>query len=233
MEEPLDNPIWHALTGPQAGFGRQIGDAARFARDVAPFFAITAPTAAAYADLARLIGDASEARLFRPLGEAVPPGWSETFAKEIVQMVCAAPPGAADAALDPVLAGAIETLGPADGDAMMALAAVTHPGPFGPRTAELGRFVGIRAGGALVAMAGERLRLPGHVELSAICTHPTQRGRGLARGLVCRLAGAALARGETPFLHVFPDNAAAAGLYQRLGFVARRRLLVRWLVPAA
>lgn len=229
MDDPLDNPIWHALTGPQAGFGRRIGDAARFARDVAPFFAITAPTAAAYADLARLIDDASEARLFRPVGEAVPPGWSETFAKEIVQMVCAAPPGPADAALHQ----AIEPLGPADRDAMIALAAVTHPGPFGPRTAELGRFVGIRAGGALAAMAGERLRLPGHVELSAICTHPAQRGRGLARALVCHLARAAFARGETPFLHVFPDNAAAAGLYHALGFAACRRLLVRWLVPAA
>src|SRR5262249_46923262 len=99
--------------------------------------------------------------------------------------------------------------------------------------AELGRFVGIFAHGTLAAMAGERMRLPGFVELSAICTHPAQRGRGLARTLVCALAAAALARGEGPFLHVFPDTAAASGLYRRRGFVERGCLLVRWLVPGS
>jgi ribosomal protein S18 acetylase RimI-like enzyme len=217
----LDNPIWHALTGPQAFFGTRRDHAARFAPDVAPFFAIDATSPAAYGDLAALIDEASEARLFRPSGEPVPPGWSATFEKEIVQMVCAGAPSMIEAPL-------VE-LGPNDAD-MSALAAVTHPGPFAARTATLGRFAGIRVGGALIAMAGERLRLPAHVELSAICTHPDHRGRGHARALVAHLCVAALARGETPFLHVFPDNPAAL-LYRALGFVERRRLLVRWLVP--
>ena len=216
----LDNPLWHALAGPQAGFSMRLGHAARFDPDVAPFFAIDAPSPAAYADLARLIGEAQEARLFRPPGEAVPPGWSATFEKEIVQMVCAGPPrGGAER---------VDDLGPADRAEMMALAAVTHPGPFAPRTPDLGRFVGVRVGGALVAMAGERLRLPGFVELSAICTHPGHRGHGHARALVCHLAAAALASDETPFLHVFPDNPAAAP-YRSIGFAERGRLLVRWL----
>ena len=47
---------------------------------------------------------------------------------------------------------------------MLALVAATAPGPFGRRTPLLGRYLGIRDGGRLVAMAGERLRVPGHVE---------------------------------------------------------------------
>jgi GNAT superfamily N-acetyltransferase len=229
MDAALDNPIWHALTGPQARHGRRIGDAACFARDAAPFSAIAAPHARAWDDLAPLIGDAPEVRLFRPLGEAVPPGWRATFEREIVQMVCETLPAPRRGAPD----SRIVPLGHADIPAMLDLAAATHPGPFGPRSAELGRFVGVTADGGLAAMAGERLLLPGLVELSAICTRPAARGRGLARSLVRALAAAALARGETPFLHVFPDNAPAVGLYCGLGFVERRRLLVRWLAPAS
>jgi ribosomal protein S18 acetylase RimI-like enzyme len=229
MDELLDNPIWHALTGPQASHGRRIGDAACFARDVAPFSAIAMPHAGAYDDLARVIGDAPEARLFRPSGEAVPRGWRVSSEREILQMVCSALLTARAGARNP----RIVPLGEADIPAMLELAAATHPGPFASRTPELGRFIGVYANGDLSAMAGERLRLPGLVELSAICTRPAARGRGLARALVHSLAAAALARGETPFLHVFPDNAPAVGLYRALGFAERRRLLVRWLVPAS
>jgi ribosomal protein S18 acetylase RimI-like enzyme len=217
MDEALENPIWHALTGPQASHGRRSGDAACFARDVAPFAAIAGPHVRAYDDLARLIGDAPEARLFRPLGEAVPEGWRATSEREIVQMVCEALPAPRRGAPHPC----IMPLGDADIPAMLDLAAVTHPGPFASRTLELGRFVGVAANGSLAAMAGERLRLPGLVELSAICTRPAARGRGLARAVVRALAAAALARGETPFLHVFPDNVPAVGLYRALGFAAR------------
>jgi len=114
---------------------------------------------------------------------------------------------------------------------MQALADVAKPGPFSTRTPKLGRYVGVRdASGRLLAMAGERLRLLGHVELSGICVHPDARGQGLGAALTLYLARAALARGEVPFLHVFPDNPAAA-LYTRLGFRLRTKLWVLWHRP--
>jgi ribosomal protein S18 acetylase RimI-like enzyme len=119
------------------------------------------------------------------------------------------------------------TLGEDDTQDMLDLAEIAKPGPFGPRTCWLGRYIGFRDGGRLVAMGGERFRLPGFVELSAISVHPDAGGRGLGSAITLTLAHQALARGETPFLHVFPDNPAAA-LYQRLGFRERARLWVIW-----
>jgi predicted GNAT family acetyltransferase len=112
----------------------------------------------------------------------------------------------------------------ADVPAMLDLVALTRPGPFAARTFALGRYVGVFRGDVLVAMAGERMRLDGFVEISAVCTHPGHRGHGLAAGLIAELSRAALARSETPFLHAFADNMTALALYRRLGFVMRATL---------
>ncbi len=77
-------------------------------------------------------------------------------------------------------------------------------------------------------MAGERLRLPGHVELSAICVHPDAQGRGHGATLTRALMRLASEGGEVPFLHMRPDNAAAVGLYRKLGFEVPRELMVLW-----
>ena len=115
---------------------------------------------------------------------------------------------------------------------MLALVKTTNPGPFASRTCELGVYVGIRdpRDGQLIAMGGERFRLESHVELSAIAVHPAARGRGLGATITAHLARAAIARGEVPFLHVFPDN-PALGLYRRLGFSKRATLWVLWRRP--
>ena len=108
------------------------------------------------------------------------------------------------------------TLGAEDAAEMLALATLTKPGPFALRTPELGRYIGVREEGVLVAMAGERLRLDGYTEVSAVCTRPTHRGRGHARGLVWQLVQEIAARDETPFLHVRADNPGAIRLYASL-----------------
>jgi predicted GNAT family acetyltransferase len=113
----------------------------------------------------------------------------------------------------------------------MDLVAAAKPGPFGPRTPLLGRYLGIWDGGRLVAMAGERLRVPGHVELSAICVRPEARGKGYAAALTGRLMRLAFEGGEVPFLHVRPDNVGAIALYKRLGFETHRELVVLWRRP--
>ena len=93
-----------------------------------------------------------------------------------------------------------------------------QPGPFRKRTIELGRYLGIRRDGRLVAMAGERFRLPGWTEVSAVCTDPDFRGAGLGARLTLAVAAGILERGELPFLHAAADNDAAIRLYERLGF---------------
>ena len=115
---------------------------------------------------------------------------------------------------------------------MLALASVTQPGPFGPRTIELGDYIGIRRRGALVAMAGERMRLDRFTEISAVCVEPTYRGHGLAVDLVRSLVSSIAARSEIPFLHVFSSNLAAIALYRKLGFALRRRMHLAVLAPA-
>lgn len=115
----------------------------------------------------------------------------------------------------------------ADVPQMLDLVAQTQPGPFWPRTLELGTYLGIRDGGALVAMAGERLRPPGWTEISAVCTAPEARGRGHAARLVSALVARILTRNERPFLHVAETNTGAIALYERLGFASRKRVTFR------
>jgi ribosomal protein S18 acetylase RimI-like enzyme len=219
----LDNPVWHALTGPHRMHALGRGAARHYPRDMAPFSAIAEPSATAYADLAADLPSHAEARLFRPTVEPLPDGWEELDRFAMLQMAAGGVSRAPSAALS--------TLSMADVPAMLDLVAATKPGPFGPRTPLLGRYLGVWRGDRLVAMAGERLRVPGHVELSAICVHPEARGRGYATALTLHLMRRAFDRGEVPFLHVRPDNVGAVALYRRLGFATRRELVVLWRRP--
>ena len=112
----------------------------------------------------------------------------------------------------------------ADVPQMLDLVALTRPGPFGRRTIEMGHYIGVFDGGRLIAMTGERLRLDGFGEVSAVCTHPDYQGRGIAKALVSVIGSEIVARGEVPFLQAYTSNAAAIATYRRLGFVPRRDL---------
>lgn len=227
MDSALDNPVWHALTGPQAALALGRGGARHYPRDMAPFAAIIEPSAAAYSDLAADLPAGLEARLFRPAGEPTPVGWETISARPILQMV-------ADAIPKPDALGAgpaVRALGTDDIADALALADVAKPGPFGPRTLQLGDYVGIRdPAGRLIAMAGERFRLASHAEVSAVAVHPAARRRGLGALLTRTVMLRAFSRGVVPFLHVFPDNPAAR-LYARLGFRERATLWVCWRRP--
>ncbi|MBS1803116.1 MAG: GNAT family N-acetyltransferase [Acidobacteria bacterium] len=117
----------------------------------------------------------------------------------------------------------LRRLSTSDVSAMIELATLTEPGPFRDRTIELGNFYGILAGERLLAMAGQRMRVPGFVEVSAVCTHPDARGRGYAGVLMSKVIQDIRDEGATPFLHAFAHNPAVS-LYRTLGFVQRRTL---------
>lgn len=220
----LDNPAWAALTGPHAGLAERHGRSARYLSDVSPFAAVDDPAdPAAWQDLAALAAHGYEPLLAAP-GLSGRPGW--TLAAEIagVQMIGTQVPGAADPEA--------VVLTDADVPEILDLVERTRPGPFGKRTPELGVYLGIRRGGALAAMAGERLRLDGYTEVSAVCTDPAFRGAGLATRLIHAVVAGIRDRGEVPFLHAAGTNTGAIRLYGQLGFTVRSPIVFARYQPA-
>jgi ribosomal protein S18 acetylase RimI-like enzyme len=216
---PLDAVIWNALTGRQRGLA--VGDerVLRFAADVAPFGALADTSAASFEALRTLIAQHGSVALVTASELAVPSGFSVSRRTTLSQMVWRGQHEQEAAA--PIEYVELER---SDVPDMLALTAATQPGPFGPRTIELGRYLGVRKDGKLAAMAGERLKIDGYTEISAVCVNPEFRGQGLAGSLMKQLIAATHARGETPFLHVFTTNHTAVALYRRLGFEQRHEM---------
>ena len=215
---PLDNIIWKALTTRQAEFAESFNQACRFLPEVSPLAAFREPTAEGYESLAGLVSPRGTIGLFIEEAYQPRPGWSLVAGAPMPEMVYERTD--APRSLSAPDAEIIE-LGAADVPDMMELTALTKPGPFHKRTHELGTYVGIRRAGKLVAMAGERLKIPGYTEVSAVCAHPEHTGHGYARVLMAEVTQRICSRGETPFLHVRGDNARAIALYEKLGFSQR------------
>jgi len=219
MTHPLDRPIWNALSGRQAHLAIREGDAVRLRPDVGVFAA--ARDDEATDDLAAIsvrypgVGFLeAEGTL---LAEWSPPGAEVTLRAVLAQMVATTvtPGPPADwIALDE-----------GDADDIYDLAMMTRPGPFRPRTFDFGGYIGVREEGRLIAMAGTRLRVEGYSEVSAVCTHPDHRGRGLAKALMREVIGRILDEGDACFLHAFADREATIALYRSLGFEIRQRIV--------
>ncbi|MFK4656639.1 ribosomal protein S18 acetylase RimI-like enzyme [Bradyrhizobium japonicum] len=222
-ERLLDRPIWSALTTSQKHLAEGGPRARRYPVDMTPFADMVDMSEASFAALGDLLAGSQVAALFTPEPVDVPAGFKVVLAETGEQMIGSP----ADSRLRDA---EIATLGAADVPAMMALTELTKPGPFALRTHELGTFLGIRAGGELVAMTGERMKPGKFVEMTAVCVHPDYRGRGYAQALLAAVARRIEARGEIPFLHVFSQNASAIALYERQGMKIRRRLHVTALM---
>ena len=212
----LDNVIWQALTTRQAHFADTFGQARRFVPDVTSLSAFAEATAEGYESLAGLVGVGGTAAVFLDAPYEARAGWNLIAGAPLLEMVCenGGPPQQS-------ASHAITELGPQDSREMIELTTLTKPGPFGSRTHELGNYVGIRCDGKLVAMAGERLKVPGYTEVSAVCTRPEHTGKGYAQVLMVEIMRRIRERGEIPMLHVRQDNLRAIALYERLGFRTR------------
>lgn len=213
-EALLDNPAYASLCGAHARLAQVRGRVRRYPADVAPFLALpSSPSAQDWRDAAGLVAPGTYVACRS--GDAEPPdGWRVVQAFDLVQMI-------EEQVIGVDYAGAIP-LDAADVPEMLELVAQTEPGPFLARTIELGDYLGIRRDGALVAMAGERFRLDGWTEISAVCTKSDHRGHGLASQLVGALIAGIQRRSERAFLHVLSTNTGAIRLYEALGFRVRQ-----------
>lgn len=213
-QHPLDRPAWQALTTRQSHLSLGDAHARRFLPSYSPFAAAADDSPVCLTALAGLVPEDGAIAILQAGDCPLPPGTSVAKSGAGVQMIAHS--------MVPSRAGfAMEPLTDADAPAMIALATLTEPGPFLPRTHELGNFVGIKLDGRLVAMAGERMKLPGYTEVSGVCTHPDYRGKGYADALTRIVAQRIFERGETPFLHAYVSNTGAIRLYESLGFSVR------------
>lgn len=222
MAHPLDRPLWNALTGRLSRVALGDARAVRIEPEVGVFAAAADASPDSVAALTALCrahpGAGLVERTDGAMADVLPTGIEVVSRAPCVQMICEALTPAPDDGLE------IVALGDTDAAEMLALATLTKPGPFRARTHELGGFIGVKRDGRLAAMAGRRLRVDGHTELSGVCTHPDFRGHGLATALSRRVVSAILAEGEIAFLHAYATHEATIALYESLGFHARARV---------
>jgi len=217
-EVALDNPVWSCLTSRYAHLALGDARALRFQSDYSPLSAVRDARPENVAALLATVVAAEELSITAVEVGAVPAHWEIVGRLRLVQMI------RREREPLPKPRDDVAALGSDDVDDMLALVELTHPGPFRRRTVELGNFVGIRHDGRLLAMAGERMWIGDHREVSAVCTHPDAQGKGLARTLMARVVNRMLATGQTPFLHVLSTNERAIATYEGLGFVRRTEI---------
>jgi GNAT superfamily N-acetyltransferase len=223
MDPRLTNIFWTCLAGPHAHFAVGSGGARRYADGFSPIVGFADPQAPDFGALAAHCAPGAAFYCEGWSGSA-PAGWRIEVEAAMVRMLWQGNLPPTDEAPE------ARPLGPEHVEQACALAALTRPGPFGPRTVELGEYFGCFDGDRLLAMAGERTTAPGLREISGVCTHPDAQGRGLARRLMRKLIRREMLRGETPYLHVMSGNTGARQLYARMGFAEDGETPVRVIV---
>jgi predicted GNAT family acetyltransferase len=232
------NPVWNALRsvhrnlaipgGGNSGLtpdatnraDANLGQACRYPADVVPFVAIASPTAAAMSHAASLMAAAESAWII-----------AETYVETTVlrrertldcfQMVL---PNDVDPPESPAR---IVPLDESNAGEMVALTDLAFPGFFRRRTCEMGSYFGVRSeSGDLIAMGGERLKLDGFSEISAVCTHPSFRGQALGTNIIWELVRLHRRQAVVSFLHVGCANEGAVKLYLRMGFTIEHRVVL-------
>jgi ribosomal protein S18 acetylase RimI-like enzyme len=216
----LDNPLWHSLTGEHAALARHSGDALWYGDAYAPFVAVEHANAHVEDD-PRLagrryfLGVAPDVLPNRWLRAPVDAGHAVPETLQLLRTLDAP---------DLSTHETVTVLGQEHRERMRALTAMVYPEFFREHTAALGTYVGVLDEGRLIAMAGERMAVPGAREISAVCTHPEFAGRGLARALLVALVNRHREARLASFLHVSAGNEGATRLYEKIGFEHRATL---------
>jgi GNAT superfamily N-acetyltransferase len=211
----LRNPVYHSLLQNDSHLGTHSGNVAWFDEAVSPFAGFEEGHENGFADLYHALPAGRFILYATPLSITPPKKWMLEEAVEGQQFLYKGSTIEEEASFQPT------RLEEQHVPAMMELAALTRPGPFGPRTIEFGHYYGVWEGDRLLAMTGQRLHIQNFTEISAVCTHPDCLGKGYATALVRHQAALILRQGGIPFLHVRADNHRAIAVYERLGFTVQ------------
>jgi ribosomal protein S18 acetylase RimI-like enzyme len=215
MSSLLDNPIWETLCTRQAHFNAGNSQVKYFDPRVAPFISMKHWDEEDKKALLQYMPANRNFFILIAKPFSLPPEMEIIFNTPIYQMVCTD--------FKPGTQRAIHTvpLTTEHVPEMIDLTQLTRPGPFTEKTIEFGNYRGVLENGKLVAMTGERLKVNGYTEVSAICTHPDHAGKGYAAYLLEEASRRIIAAGDIPFLHVRADNENAIALYKKRGFEIR------------
>ncbi|MGA8940564.1 MAG: GNAT family N-acetyltransferase [Acidobacteriaceae bacterium] len=222
FSDPFTNPIWNALCSSHRRLALTQGLARKYPADIAPFACVAQNTPSAFYDL-RILMEPGETTYV--LGNPPPSMEGLQYRGVTPCLQMGFPERAPLPALHATLP--IYSLTCADAPAMVALTDVAFPGFFRWRTCLMGSYFGIwhpTEPGKLIAMAGERLVLDPHREISGVCTHPDYRGQGLAASLTTHLLHHHRKTHARSVLHVVSTNQSAIRIYQRLGFETLREV---------
>lgn len=218
MNDVLDNPAWNALISGNQLLAHGTETVKYFDKEISPFVGFRENTDAAFDELYNLITDDRTLGFISPREVQIPTAWAVLSYLPCFQMIYTGHPIDTDPAIKLTL------LTNEHIPQMLALTRLTNPGPFSERTIEFGHYYGIFDGDKLVAMAGQRMHIFKHAEISAVCTHPDYLGRGYAKALLQYQANRIIAAGDNPMLHVRFDNHRAVQVYESLGFRKRKEI---------
>jgi ribosomal protein S18 acetylase RimI-like enzyme len=221
-DDPFANAIWSALHTSHQHLALSCGLALKYPSDIAPFACLAENTPGALCDLQTLMESGETTYV---MGEPPPETDVLLYRGVTPCLQMAFPPDRSISSESSTLP--IAPLTCADALAMVALTDVAFPGFFRARTCVMGSYFGIwnsERPGQLIGMAGERLILDPHREISGICTHPDHRGRGYAAALTSHVLNHQRGLHARSVLHVVSTNQRAIGLYHRLGFETIREV---------
>lgn len=222
LADTLANPVWQALNTVQQHMNAGTEQLAYYAADIAPFAGMNNWDETSIRFFEHSLPSGRRFSLMQEENVALPASLQLHFSVPLYQMVCVAfQPSFQHHILQPLTEAHVPQ--------MLELTSLTKPGPFFTHTLQFGGYIGVFDGERLVAMGGERLKVPGFTEVSAICTHPQYRAQQMAKHILSALCQRILQRGEIPFLHSLTTNESALNVYQQLGFRPNRTIFYAML----
>ncbi|BFM44115.1 GNAT family N-acetyltransferase [Flavobacterium sp. CFS9] len=214
-DHKLDNPVWYALSENHSELALEYAGTKFYNPDYCPFgsFIVSESTLTATEQYGLLTNS------FFIVGEKPEIDDSLIIIKELIclQMIIQ---DKIQLAIDTEIVKLTESHNPE----LLQLVNLVQPGYFKTKTPLLGNYYGIFKEAQLIAVAGERMKMNDFTEVSAIITHPDHTGKGYAKQLISHVVNSILDESKTPFLHVVENNVGAIGLYEKLGFVTRRKI---------
>jgi len=215
QENKLDNPVWNSLSETHGGFVLDYGNIKFYHPDYCPFGGFINSQSTLEASNQYSVATDN----FFIVGEKPEISNSLKIVKELIclQMIVYNK-------IELSITEYIVKLTEEHNDKLVHLVNLVQPGYFKNKTASLGNYYGIFKEDQLVAITGERMKMNDFTEVSAIITHPDHIGKGYAKQLIAHCVNNIFSENKIPYLHVVESNIGAIGLYEKLGFVTRRKM---------